>query len=152
MPEQQQIARIDRHAEMIDRAAGRLDRGRDHIAAVDDRRGAVDQEQIDPSPIVAAISAARSLLLCAQRRLERQGATERIEPALRHLAGFVEDRLLETRQPRLDQSDASDWNAATRNSLPPSAAIAAQRATVSSGTANGMILTVAAICLGSTTA
>ena len=45
--EQQQVARVDRHAEMVDPAAGGEDCGRDHVAPVEDRRGAVDQQQVD---------------------------------------------------------------------------------------------------------
>ena len=47
MAEQQQIARIDRHPEMVDPTAGGNDRRRDHIAPVEDRRGAVDQQDLD---------------------------------------------------------------------------------------------------------
>ena len=43
---QQQVAGIDRHAEMDDLAARLLDAGRHHVVAVDDRRGAGDQEDV----------------------------------------------------------------------------------------------------------
>ena len=45
-PKHQEIAGIDRHAEMNDLAAGRSTRGRDDIAPIDDRRGAEDQDRI----------------------------------------------------------------------------------------------------------
>ena len=43
--DEEQVARIDRHAEMLDAAAGRFDGGRDHVAPVGDRRGAEDDDQ-----------------------------------------------------------------------------------------------------------
>ena len=44
--DQQQIAGIDRHAEMLDAPADRLDRGRDHVAPVGDGRGAEHDDQL----------------------------------------------------------------------------------------------------------
>ena len=46
LPEQQHVAGIDRHAEMLDPAAGLLDRRRDHVAPIDDDRGAVHQHHL----------------------------------------------------------------------------------------------------------
>ena len=48
MAEQQKIAGIDRHAEMIDTPPGALDRGRDHVAPIQDCRRAMDQQHLDP--------------------------------------------------------------------------------------------------------
>ena len=45
-PDQQQIARIDRHAEMLDAAANRLQRRGDHVAPVGDRRSAEDDDEL----------------------------------------------------------------------------------------------------------
>jgi hypothetical protein len=47
MAEQQQIARIDRHPEMVDPAAGSDDRRRDDVTPIEDRRGAVNQQDVD---------------------------------------------------------------------------------------------------------
>ncbi len=44
--DQQQIAGIDRHAEMLDAAADRLDRRRDHIAPVGDGRSSKDEDEL----------------------------------------------------------------------------------------------------------
>ena len=44
--EEQQIAGIDRHAEMLDPAADRLDRGWNDVAPVGDRRGAEDDDHV----------------------------------------------------------------------------------------------------------
>ena len=46
LADQHQIAGIDRHAEMLDRAADRFDRRRDHVAPVGDRRGAEHDDQL----------------------------------------------------------------------------------------------------------
>ena len=43
---QQEIAGINRHAEMLDASADRLDRGRDHVAPVGDRGGAEHDDQL----------------------------------------------------------------------------------------------------------
>ncbi len=42
----QEIAGIDRHAEMLDAAADRLQRSRDHIATVGDRRRAEHDHEL----------------------------------------------------------------------------------------------------------
>ena len=44
--QQQQVAGIDRHAEMLDRAAGSLDAGGQDVVAVGDGRGAGDQHHV----------------------------------------------------------------------------------------------------------
>ena len=105
MAEQQQIAGIDRHAEMVDPAAGGDDRRRDHVAPVDDRRGAVDQQQIDRMAERGANMRLRARRSLSAARLEHERAAERGEPGLGHLAGLVEDALLEARKPGLDQAD-----------------------------------------------
>ena len=105
MAEQQQIAGIDRHAEMIDPAAGRHDRRRDHIAPVEDRRGAVDQQHLDPVAECVANPCSEFAGRMGAALLEDERAAERREPALGHLAGLVEDAFLEPRQPGLDQPD-----------------------------------------------
>ncbi len=46
VPDQHQVAGIDRHAEMLDLAAHRLDRGRNNIAAVGDGGGAEHHHQL----------------------------------------------------------------------------------------------------------
>ena len=76
--EQQQIARIDRHAEMLDPSADRLDRGRDDIAPVgdggraehDDELGAFAQHLLDRLRERALARAARA----ARRRCSRPPA------------------------------------------------------------------------------
>ena len=45
LPDQHQIAGIDRHAEMLDASADRFDRRRDHVAAVGDGGGAEHHDQ-----------------------------------------------------------------------------------------------------------
>ena len=56
--DQQQIAGIDRHAEMLDLAACRFDRRRNDVAAVGDRRGAEHDHQLG-----AALAAPRRCAL-----------------------------------------------------------------------------------------
>ena len=45
-PKEEQVARINRHAEMLDRSAGGSDPRRQHVVAIGDRRGARDQEHV----------------------------------------------------------------------------------------------------------
>ena len=107
MSEQQQIAGIDRHAEMVDPAAGGDDRFRDHVAPVDDRRGAVHEDDVGALRHRGgdARRQIRSLVFAAL--FGDQLAAERGEPLLGDLAGLVEDAFLEPGQAGLDQRDVA---------------------------------------------
>ena len=97
LPDQHQIAGIDRHAEMLDAAADRLDRGRDHVAPVgdggraehDDEFGAFLQHLVDRlgerallvrhprSATILAPAGARRALGDPQRLLDHLGGEPR---------------------------------------------------------------------------
>ena len=90
---------------MLDPAAGRLDRRRDHVAPIDDDRGAVHQHQLGPGldgggderrEIGGCVVAA---LLGGERRAERR------QTLFGDAARLVENAFLQPRQPRLDQRD-----------------------------------------------
>ena len=67
--DQHQVAGIDRHAEMLDRAAGRLDRGRDDIAPVGDGRRAEHEHELGALAAAASsIAAASASSSCGTRR------------------------------------------------------------------------------------
>src|SRR5215813_10702450 len=105
MPEEQQIAGINRHPEMLDSTARRDDRRRDHVAPVDNGRRPVNQQNVDA---VAHRVADQRRQVARQMRaalLQGQGAAERPQPALGHSAGFIEDALLEPGKPCLNQAD-----------------------------------------------
>ncbi len=90
--EQQQVAGIDRHAEMLDLAARRLDRRRQRRLAVGDRRGAGDQQQIAaarPDPL----GERRDLVGAA--RFADQAPADRGDPLGGDRDGLVEHRFLE---------------------------------------------------------
>ena len=121
--EQQQVAGIDRHAEMIDRAAGALDRRRDHVAPVGDRRGAGDQQHLGSRrPARSAIAAGQRASVMRAAR-PRRPARSRAPPGAPFMIStrLVEHAFLDAGQPGLDQADAARrGTAATRSSGPPS--------------------------------
>ncbi len=149
-PEKQQVARIDRHAEMIDRAARRFDRGRDDVAPVRDRRCPEDDQQIlrwneldaalEPGhPFVRDLDVGRD---------DRPGRDEAIGENAQRLG---DDARLEARQDGRDDADAARpvgrepqrWQP-----QPPSVSIAAS--STRPETAKGMIFTVPTISPSST--
>jgi hypothetical protein len=81
-----------------------------------------------------------------------ESAPERGEALLGDGAGLVEDASLSPRRRVWISATSRGTKAATRNSGSPAPAKSAALATAVSGTANGMILTVATIWRGSTTA
>ena len=150
--EQQQIAGIDRHAEMLDRAAGRHDARRDDVAAIDDRRGAGDQQEIAILGLQLAECGGDGVGVVRAAALADQGcrATEPLPVVSDRL---VEDLVLEPGRRvwtkptphRLEGRDrtADGWPRAPARPRPLTAA---------RGAAKGMIFTVATIWLGSTRA
>jgi hypothetical protein len=107
MAQQQHVAGIDRHAEMIDPAAGHLDRLRDHIAPVDDDRGAVHEH--DVSALFDGGDDARRQFRhgVSAALLGDQPAAECGKALLGDVAGLVEDAFLEAGEPRLDQRNVA---------------------------------------------
>ena len=104
MGEQQQIAGIDRHAEMIDGTTGVFDGGRDHIPAIGNRRGAIDQRH------VAGIGQGldfggyrRGIVITAP--FGDDVATQNRQPVGKHPAGLVEHLVGRCRRSREDEAD-----------------------------------------------
>ena len=144
--QQQQIAGIDRHAEMFDAPADRLDRGRDHVAAVGDRGRAEHNQQRRSDRRRFASVARQSVRLRARRVSSRDNPRSR------------------GRQARLEQAQAS-WRrrspsgpaegsrrrrpstagTAATPRPPPIRAPRARPQASRPGIAKGMILTVATI-------
>ena len=105
MAEEQQIAGVDRHPEMVDPATRGDDGRRDHVAPVDDRRRAVDQQDLDPMAHRIADQRRQLGGRVSAALFEAQRAAERRQTALGDLPGLVEDALLQSRQPRLNKAD-----------------------------------------------
>ena len=138
---------------MIDRAAGRDDRRGDDVAPVDDRRGAVRSARMSmPCAERSARSCgASSLVACAQRSSKTSRQPSAASRPSVTSPGLVENALLEPGQPGLDQRRPSAAETARRAAAGrPRPRPRRSASTAVAGAANGMILTVATICLGST--
>ena len=105
MAEQQHVAGIDRHPEMVDRAARRLDSRRDHVAPVDNDRGAVHQNEVGARRRCRGNARRQIGGRVIAALLGGKRGTKRGKPLLRYLARLVEDAFLQPRQPGLDQRD-----------------------------------------------
>ena len=89
----------------------------------------------------------------SQRSSDTSAEPSAVSRASVTCAGLVENAFLQPRQPRLDQRDPARREGGDPQQRSAFGREARRRAsTASSGTANGMILTVATICRGSTTA
>ena len=100
---QQQVAGIDRHAEMDDLAARLLDAGRHDVVAVDDRRGAGDQEDVAALGPELLQSAGDGLGVVRDPPLADQRAAERGQPLGRGADRLVEDLVARAGEPGLHQ-------------------------------------------------
>ena len=141
--EQQQIAGIDRHAEPLDAPADRLDRGRNHVAAVGDRRGAEHDQRVGCRRSAVASALASGPVSCGDALLRRRCARRSAPAAPRARArSWRRSRasgpaaVVETTPTRIGRNGV---NRRSRPAAPRRAPPRASRA----GTANGMILTVA---------
>src|SRR5262249_51976024 len=105
MAEKQQIARVDRHPEMIDSAARGDDRCRDYVAPVEDRRGAVNEQHVDAVPDDVADPRRQLGDLVGAALLDDEPAAERRQSPLGDLSGLVENALFKAWQPRLHKAD-----------------------------------------------
>ncbi len=148
--EADQVAGIDRHAEMQDLAAGAHDAGGPDVAPVHHGRGADHQQQIGAlarSALPAPCAIGASSCGHAQRRQQRAGQLG--DPLLGRRDGLLGDAVLQAGQLGDDQADlqmagTDAASAASRSAAPaprpPSSTLP--------GTANGMILIVATMSFG----
>ena len=80
LSDQDEIAGIDRHAEMLDAPARRLDRGRDHVAPVGDGRRAEHDHKLGAVAQHLRDGAFRSARLLVHRRVAPRQSTRRRAP------------------------------------------------------------------------
>ena len=107
--DQQQIAGIDRHAEMLDAPADGLDRRRDHVAPVGDRGGAEHDDELGALAAAPRRSPWRARACsCGTRRSAMIAGAGRRQPLLRHLQGLVDHLAGEPRQHGRDHADLAD--------------------------------------------
>ncbi len=103
---QQQVAGIDRHAEMDDLAAGFLDAGGYDVVTIDDRRGAGDQEDI-ATLAFQILQGGRDLAgVMRDAALADQCAAERRQPPGRRCHGLGQNLVARAGQPRLHKAGA----------------------------------------------
>src|SRR5258705_226599 len=78
---------------------------RDHGTAIEDRRGTVDQQDVDP--VTEHVADQRSELAgrVAAAFLEDEPAAECAQPSPGDFPGLVEDALLQSGKPGLDKAD-----------------------------------------------
>ena len=101
--EQHEIAGIDRHPEMIDAAAGEFDTRRDHVAAVDDGRGAENQNRRAALFQKLTHRVRHGLFVVAAADFPGQATAQRFEPPAQHLGRLVENALLHSGKARENQ-------------------------------------------------
>ena len=138
----QQIAGIDRHAEMLDLAADRLQRGRDHIAPVGDRRSAEHDGEFGAflEHFIERARQRRAFVRHAPLGDDRRaGGRQPLGSDLDVLFDNLGRKSRQHRRHHANLADAMRRNTATAGLAMP--ASAASRA--ASATANGMIFTVA---------
>ncbi len=85
MPDQHEIAGIDRHAEMIDDAAGRFDRGGNDIAPVGDGRRTEHQHKLRTRLEQVGDGSGDSLVIVRHAPLGQNAGAGRRQAACRHL-------------------------------------------------------------------
>ena len=103
MAEEQQIARINRHSEVVDHTARGDDRRGNHIASIEDRRRAVNQQDVDSVTHRVADEWSEFRGRMAASFLEHQPAAECAEPSLGDFPGLVEDALFQSGKSGLDE-------------------------------------------------
>ena len=106
--DQQQIAGIDRHAEMLDRAADLGDRGRDHVAPVGDRGRAEHDHQFGAEAEQFLDRFRQSGLVVRHAALGDDAGAGRRQPLRRHAQGLVDHLWRKPRQQRRDHADLLD--------------------------------------------
>jgi hypothetical protein len=119
MPEEQQIARVDRHPEMLDPATRSDDRRGNDVSPIEDRRGAVNQQNVDALAERIADHRCQFTRRVRAPLLEHEPAAERGEPAFGHLPGLVENALLEPGKARLHKPDRArhKWSNAQQGTV-----------------------------------
>ena len=106
--EQQQVARIDRHAVAHDRAARVLERGRDDVAAIDDRGCAHREDRIEAGARRARGTPRRRRHgRAATRQLAREARADPLEPRALGLRGAIEHALVGRGEPRQHEARAA---------------------------------------------
>ena len=143
LPDQHQIAGIDRHAEMLDLAADRLDRRRDHVAAVGDGGSAEHHDQLGAFLEHLIDRLGDRALLVRHAALGDDAGAGRRQPRLRHPQGLLDHLGGKARQQRRHHADLLDLVGRDANERLAAAASAAF--SEASLVANGMIFTVAII-------
>ena len=142
LADEQQVAGIDRHAEMLDLAAGRLDRSGDNVGLVDDRGGAEGDQDVRPLPAQPGQRLGQVLpMSCGTRTSSISDGAGALQPLLEDAPRLVHHRGLQPgqhgrREPDLQRPPGRDARSAAPQSLRP-------LATALSGMAKGMIFTVA---------
>ena len=105
LTQQDQVAGIDRHAELQDLAAAALDRGRDHVAPVDDGRPAHHQHDAGAVAERALDDLAQRGGLVRRAQIDGIAGAHRGQPAVGDGDGLVEQRRLDGGKLGLDQRD-----------------------------------------------
>ena len=98
--DQEQIAGIDRHAEMLDATADRLDRGRNHVAPVGDCRSAEHDHQLGALPQHLVDRLGKRALLVRDAPLGDDGGAGGGEALLGDLQGLLDHLARKARQQR----------------------------------------------------
>ena len=135
--EDEEIAGIDRHAEMDDLAASRLDPRRNDVARIDSGGSAENDEQIDAPLLQIAERGADGLGRVGYSDLSGERRAGGREAFLEEPPGLVEDRRLQRRQGRGDEPDLEGPNGETRIPGPRDTA----RSRLAAATAKGIVLT-----------
>ena len=106
--QEQQVAGIDRHAEMLDAPADRLNRGRDHVATVGDRGRAEHDHEFGALAQHLFDRLRQRGLLMRHAALGDDGGAGRREALLGDLEGLFDDLAGEPGKERRDHADLAD--------------------------------------------
>ena len=104
----QEIARIDRHAEMLDAAADRLQRRRNDVAAVGNRRGAEDDRELGAAGEHLLERARQRGALVRHAAFGNDGGTGRRQPFVGDLQRLLDHLGREPREHGGNDTDLAD--------------------------------------------
>ena len=149
LADQQQVAGIDRHAEMAHRAAGLLDRGGDHVGAVGDRGGAEGDQKIRALAFQLRERFGERAGVVRHARLVEQRRAGGLQPLLEHAPRLVHHRWLQPGQRGRGKPDLQPFPRRDRQDRRRGAR-ARLRRRPRPASAKGMIFTVATMRPAST--
>src|SRR6202035_2555422 len=107
-PDEEEIARVDRHTEMLDASAHRLDRRRNDVAAIRNRGGTKDNDELRARGEHLLDCGGKRALLVRHAALCNNPRAGRSKALLRYPQRLVDDLRRKPEEQGRDHSDLAD--------------------------------------------